>query len=100
MSRTENATKWIKSYKKNSHKRKALESASTNFNESDNLTVHTLEAIYGQESSFGNESVLDKDVRGSSGAVGHFQIEKTTAGKRMRTLKSNDERFDIDQIFK
>lgn len=35
------------------HNREALENASRYFDENDNLTVNTLEAIYGQESSFG-----------------------------------------------
>lgn len=33
--------------------RKALESASRHFDGNDDLTVNTLEAVYGQESSFG-----------------------------------------------
>ena len=35
------------------HIRKALENASTYFDGNDVLDVHTLEAIYGKESSFG-----------------------------------------------
>lgn len=51
--------------------RKALESASRHFDSSDNLTVNTLEAVYGQESSFG--TMLGR--RGSSKAAGHFHCK-------------------------
>ena len=51
--------------------RKALESASRHFDADDVLTVNTLEAVYGQESSFGTQM----GTRGSSKAAGHFQLE-------------------------
>ncbi len=74
--------------------RKTLESASQ-FLESDNFTVHTLEAMYGQESSFG--TLMGK--RGSDGPAGHFQFEKHTAKQfGLGTAKKNDERFDIGLV--
>lgn len=77
------------------HNRRALEDASRYFDENDNLTVNTLEAIYGQESSFGLNSMLGK--RGSSGAAGHFRLEKATAERYgLIVSKQNDQRFDID----
>lgn len=77
------------------HNREALENASRYFDGNDNLTVNTLEAIYGQESSFGLKPKLGK--RGSSGPAGHFQLEKATAERYGLTVsKENDQRFDID----
>jgi len=75
------------------HKKKALENASRYFDENDNLTVNTLEAIYGQESRFGAEM----RQRGMEGAAGHFHLEKATAEDYGLTVtKENDQRFDID----
>ena len=75
------------------HVRKALESASRHFDGNDNLTVNTLEAIYGQESSFGT-SLRN---RGSAGAAGHFHFESATAKEyNLIITKKNDQRFDID----
>ena len=74
-------------------KRKALESASRHFDASDGLTVNTIEAVYGQESSFG--AMLRK--RGSASAAGHFQLEPATARRYgLSVSKKNDQRFDID----
>ncbi len=71
--------------------RKALETASQ-FLESDHLTVHTLEAVYGQESSFG--TLMGKP--GSEGAAGHFQFKKRTAERfGLKVSKKKDERFDM-----
>jgi membrane-bound lytic murein transglycosylase MltF len=82
---------WIESEGK--HTRKALENASRYFARTDALTVNTLEAIYGQESSFG---VLRRS-RGLTGAVGEFHIEKRTAERYgLIVSKENDQRFDID----
>ncbi|MBF0123598.1 MAG: transglycosylase SLT domain-containing protein [Candidatus Omnitrophica bacterium] len=76
-----------------SHIREALENASRHFARTDALTVNTLEAIYGQESSFG---VLRRS-RGMAGAAGEFQIEKQTAERYgLIGSKDNDQRFDID----
>lgn len=77
------------------HNREALENASRYFDENDNLTVNTLEGIYGQESSFGLNSMMGE--RGSSGAAGHFRLEKATAERYgLIVSKQNDQRFDID----
>ena len=74
--------------------RRALESASRYFDADDRPTVNTLEAIYGQESSFG---VL-LGTRGSSGAAGHFQFKPDTAREYgLSVSKANDQRFDIDR---
>ena len=73
--------------------RRALESASRYFDENDSLTVNTLEAIYGQESSFG--TMLG--TRGSARAAGHFQLQPETAKRYgLNVSKDNDQRFDID----
>ncbi len=75
------------------HTRAALENASRHFDAKDGFTVNTLEAIYGQESSFGK----NRRARGISGAAGDFQLERATA-KRMGLVvgNKNDERFDVD----
>ncbi len=74
--------------------RKALESASRHFDADDALTVNTLEAVYGQESSFGTQL----RIRGSTGAAGHFHFEKATAERYGLTVsRANDQRFDIDR---
>lgn len=84
---------WLEN--ESNHSRQALENASRYFDGNDNLTVNTLEAVYGQESSFGLNSKLGK--RGSSGAVGHFKLEKATAERYGLIIsKQNDQRFDID----
>ncbi|MBU6338383.1 MAG: transglycosylase SLT domain-containing protein [Rickettsiales bacterium] len=86
-----NVDNWIKNRSK--HQVKALEKASKIFDEKDSFTVNTLEAIYGQESSFG-ESLR---ARGITGAAGHFHIEKKTAIRfGMVVSKNNDQRFDVD----
>ena len=73
--------------------REALESASKYFDGNDHLTVHTLEAVYGQESSFG--TMLG--VRGSTDAAGHFHLKPDTAKRYgLSVSKSNDQRFDIE----
>ena len=75
------------------HTRKALENASSYFDNKDVLTVNTLEAIYGQESSFGTQ--LRK--RGIKGAAGEFHLQKDTAERyQLIVSKTNDQRFDID----
>ena len=73
--------------------RKALESASRYFDSNDGLTVNTLEAVYGRESSFG--TMLG--TRGSANAAGHFQFTPETARRYgLSVSKNNDQRFDID----
>ncbi len=90
-----NVDTWIEYEKEDKHKSKALENASRHFDENDNLTIHTLEAVYGYESSFGTK--LGKNPRGSNGPAGHFQIEKRTAEDYgLIVTKDNDQRFDID----
>ena len=52
-----NVDVWLK--RETPRKQKALENASRHFNNNDALTVNHLEAIYGQESSFGlNNAIL------------------------------------------
>lgn len=87
-----NVPEWLK--RETAHKRKALENASKHFDKDDSLTVNTLEAIYGQESSFG----VKRRSRDIDGAAGDFHLEKKTAKEMGLTVsKKNDERFDIDQ---
>ena len=82
---------WLESETK--HTRKALENASSYFNKKDVLTVNTLEAIYGQESSFG----VQKRDRGMKGAAGDFHLTRDTAERYgLIVSKKNDQRFDID----
>ncbi|MBF0388207.1 MAG: transglycosylase SLT domain-containing protein [Candidatus Omnitrophica bacterium] len=84
---------WIDREKKNEHIRQALENASTYFDHNDVLDVHTLEAVYGKESSFGN--LLKK--RGIVKPAGAFQLDKVTAERYgLSVSKENDQRFDID----
>lgn len=86
-----NVDSWLKN--ETPHKREALENASRHFDKKDSLTVNTLEAIYGQESSFGK----NRRSRGISGAAGDIQLEKNTAKRMGLTVNSdNDERFDVD----
>lgn len=86
-----NVDAWLK--EEDDHTREALEAASRHFDKNDALTVNTLEAIYGKESSFGS----DRRSRNISGAAGDFQIEKNTAKRMGLTVsKENDQRFDVD----
>lgn len=72
--------------------RRALESASRHFDANDELTVNTLEGVYGQENSFG----ILMGKRGSTGRAGHFQFEPKTARRYgLSVSKKNDQRFDI-----
>lgn len=88
-----NVDVWLE--RETKHNREAFENASRYFDGNDALTVNTLEAIYGQESSFGVNSKLGK--RNSSGAAGHFRLEKATVKEYNLTVsKNNDQRFDID----
>ena len=65
------------------HKREAVENASKYFDDNDNLTVNTLEAIYGKESSFGAQ----QKKRGIDDAAGHFQFEKPTGFENQNSAK-------------
>ena len=91
---TKNKTKvdiWLE--RETAHKREALENASRYFDDKDALTVNTLEAIYGQESSFGAQL----RNRGMKGAAGEFHFERATAERYgLIVSKRNDQRFDID----
>ncbi len=59
------------------------------------MTVNTLEAIYGQENSFG----IRLGTRGSTDAAGHFQFEPKTATRYgLSVSKQNDQRFDIGYV--
>ena len=76
--------------------RRALESASRHFDPKSRLTVHTLEAVYGRESSFGTITMMRKP--GSSASAGHFHFEPATARRYgLRGSKKNDERFDLNK---
>ena len=56
--------------------------------------MNTLEAVYGQENSFG----ILMGKRGSARAAGHFQFEPNTAKRYGLTVaKGNGQRFDIDR---
>jgi len=90
--RSSNVDRWLK--RETPRIRKALESASRYFDSNDELTVNTLEAVYGQENSFG----ILMGKRGSVGAAGHFQFEPKTAQRYgLIVSKQNDQRFDIDR---
>ncbi len=91
---TKNIDSWIKN--RTEHQVKALEKASKYFDNNDAFTINTLEAIYGQESSFGKYDKSEK--RGDKGAVGHFQIERGTAEEYgLKITKENDPRFDVNE---
>ncbi len=90
--RASNIGTWLE--RETPHKQNALENASRHFDQKDVLTVNTLEAIYGQESSFGKS----RRKRGMSGAAGDFQLERKTAERMGLTVsEKNDERFDVDK---
>ena len=73
--------------------REALENASRYFARTDVLTVNSLEAIYGEESSFG----IRRGKRGVADPAGDFQINKETAQRyHLIVTGRNDQRFDID----
>jgi membrane-bound lytic murein transglycosylase MltF len=87
-----NVDAWLE--KEDTHKQEALEQGSREFDDADSLSVHTLEAVYGKESGFGE----DLGSRGTTGAAGHFQMEKATAERMGLTVTTkNDQRFDIDE---
>jgi membrane-bound lytic murein transglycosylase MltF len=78
--------------RESSPRQTALENASGHFDSKDALTVNTLEAIYGQESDFGQ----NRRKRGIVGAAGDFQLERQTARRMGLTVgKKNDGRFEI-----
>jgi len=82
---------WLE--KETEHTQTALENASKYFDDNDDLTVNTIEAVYGKESSFG---AMQKN-RGIEEAAGHFQLRKPTAEEYgLIVSKGNDTRFDID----
>lgn len=90
--RLSNVDRWLK--RETPRVRKALESASRHFDSNDTLIVNTLEAVYGQESSFG--TMLG--TRGSTNAVGHFHLKPETAARYgLSVSKDNDQRFDIER---
>jgi hypothetical protein len=91
----QNINDWLKiEDDKNGHKRKALENASTVFDDNDAFTVNTLEAIYGQESSFGQE----KGTKGIDDPSGDFQLTTKVVAKYSKTkiTTKNDIRHDVD----
>ncbi len=91
----QNVDRWLEiENDENGHKRKALENASTVFDNNDAFTVNTLEAIYGQESRFGKE----RKKRGIDGPAGDFQLTKEIAEKysHVKITTKNDIRHDVD----
>ena len=73
--------------------KRALDNAAKIFGEDDLYNVHTLESLYGQESSFGRYM----RHRGMDGAAGHFHQEKETAlGMGLSVTKTNDQRFNVN----
>ena len=86
-----NVDRWLE--RETPRTRKALESASRYFDANDTLTVNTLEAVYGRESSFGTM----QGQRGVAGAAGHFRLQQPTAERYgLIVSKKNDQRFDIE----
>jgi membrane-bound lytic murein transglycosylase MltF len=85
-----NVSEWIK--RETPRLRRSLETASRHFDRKDALDVHTLESMYGQESSFGQK----RRNRNSKGAAGDFQMEAATARRMgLHISKKDDERFDL-----
>lgn len=60
----------------------------------DRLTVHTLEAIYGQESSFG--TMMRKP--GSSAATGHFHLEPASPKKERAKEKAREIQQYVEKV--
>lgn len=86
-----NMSTWLK--RDTTNVKRALEKGSAFFDKDDDLDVHTLEAVYAQESSFGQT----RGKRGSKGPAGDFQIKKSTARSvGMTVTDKKDSRFDID----
>ena len=88
---------WLRLEKeKNGYIRKALENASTVFDDKDAFTVNTLQAIYGQESSFGEQRKVKE--KGVDNPAGHFQLTADIVKKysKTRITKKNDIRYDVD----
>src|SRR5207249_9110877 len=73
ISQRSNMSDWLK--RETPFQRKALETASRHFDKNDAMDAHTLEALYGQESSFGKY----RGKRNSKEAVGDFQMKKNIA---------------------
>jgi membrane-bound lytic murein transglycosylase MltF len=85
-----NVSEWVK--KETPHVRGSLETASRHFDRNDALDVHTLESMYGQESTFGQ----NRRNRNSNGAAGDFQMDAATARRMgLHISKKDDERFDL-----
>lgn len=90
-SQKQNVLDWVK--RETSHIREALETASRHFDRNDALDVHTLEALYGQESSFGQ----NRRKRNIKGATGDFQMDLATAQRMgLHISENDDERFDVE----
>jgi len=91
----QNMETWLKAEEaEGAHKRKALENASTVFDDNDAFTVNSLQAIYGQESSFGTK----KGTKAISGPSGDFQITAEVVARYSKTkiTAKNDIRHDVD----
>lgn len=81
---------WLK--KETPEVRRSLERASRHFDKHDAMDVHTLEAVYAKESTFGKK----RGTRNSDYPAGDFQIDKATAMRfGLQVSENNDERFDI-----
>lgn len=88
--REDNVDMWVK--RETEYKKKVLREAARYFGENDALTVNTLKALYGQESSFG---ILLRRP-GIIGAAGHFHLEKATAENyKLVVTRGHDQRFDF-----
>jgi len=86
-----NISDWLK--RETPHQIKALETASRHFDKNDAMDVHTLEAQYGQESTFGQ----NRGKRNSDRPAGDFQMKKKLAQDiGLQVSVKNDERFDLD----
>ena len=77
-----NVDRWLE--RETPRVRKALESASRYFDSNDTLTVNTLEAVYGQESSFGTMM----GQRGSSAAARYLKDLDTFFSKNTELFKA------------
>lgn len=87
---------WLGIEKDHPNKVNALENASRNLSVNHPLTINSVEAIYGQETSFGDKKKL-KGKRGGIGPSGHFQLDKRTAERYgPKITAKNDWRYDID----
>jgi len=88
-----NVDAWLE--KLTSEQLEALDRASKIFPDGSPYSIHTLEGMYGRETSFGHDNLGE---RNSEGLAGHFQISPDVATHYgLRVDEKIDERFDVNK---